>query len=96
MCAGEKIKSVRTKLVTVSCEADPIFNQTFSFVLPYAFVDDTTVVISVCVKGGLKNDSVIGRVLSGPFGYVANGKVTQWGRMLADPKPVTEWRYLYQ
>jgi len=62
------------------------FNQTFSFIIPTAFLDDTSVVVSLCVRGrmSLKQDAVIGRVISGPITFACGDRITHWGRMLAD------------
>jgi hypothetical protein len=38
MCASVKIKSMKTKVILVQSDCDPIFNQTFNFVGNYLFV----------------------------------------------------------
>ncbi len=38
MCASVKIKSMKTKVIAVESDCDPIFNQTFNFVGNYLFV----------------------------------------------------------
>lgn len=49
---------------------------------PHGFIDDISVVMSVCVKGKLKFDGVIGRVISGPIAFASNDKMTHWGKMI--------------
>lgn len=84
MCGGSKIKSAKTNVVTRTDEDEMIYNKTFNFVVPHAFLEDTSLVISLCIKGKLKQDHVIGRSVSGPITVASNDKITHWGRMFVD------------
>ncbi|RWS02437.1 synaptotagmin-15-like protein [Dinothrombium tinctorium] len=95
MCGGEKIKSMRSSTITVATNTDLIYNQTFGFIVPSDFLDETTLIIAICIKSRIKPRDVIGKVISGPVDYSSNDKITHWGRMLAEPRPVTEWRVLH-
>jgi hypothetical protein len=59
-----------------------IVKESILFLAPHGFIDEISVVISVCVRGKLKLDNVIGRVISGPIAFASNDKLTHWGRMI--------------
>lgn len=94
MCSGEKVKTERTATVS-SCQM-PVYNQSYHFIVPSQYLEDTSIVATVLAKGHLKQDAVIGRSVSGPYtdSYSQNQK-TQWGEMVRDRKPVLKWRSLY-
>ncbi|CAG2113755.1 unnamed protein product, partial [Medioppia subpectinata] len=76
------LKGTNNLLVLVENNTEPVYNQTFNFVAPHGFIDEISVVITVCLKGKLKFDSVIGRVISGPIAFASNDKLTHWGKMM--------------
>lgn len=54
------------------------------------------VVISVKVKGFLKKDILVGRVILGPFLYAEYGKnLTPWGRALVNKETVSHVFRMY-
>ncbi|XP_037087324.1 synaptotagmin-15-like [Pollicipes pollicipes] len=92
-CAGEKVKTRRSPVLAGS--RDPFYNAGFSFVLPQGFVDDASLVVSVVMRGPMRTDLVIGRVILGPFFSHAAGQPTQWGRALTGSEVATQWHRLY-
>ncbi|XP_043224665.1 synaptotagmin-1-like [Amphibalanus amphitrite] len=92
-CAGEKVKTKRSPVLAGSKE--PFYNASFGFVLPQGFVDDASLVLSVVMRGPVRTDLVIGRVILGPFFSSAGGQPTQWGRALSTSDVVTQWHRLY-
>ena len=92
-CAGEKVKTKRSPVLAGSKE--PFYNASFGFVLPQGFVEDASLVLSVVMRGPVRTDLVVGRVILGPFFACAGGQPTQWGRALSTSEVVTQWHRLY-
>ncbi|KAJ9592923.1 hypothetical protein L9F63_015428, partial [Diploptera punctata] len=91
--AGQKSKSKRT--IVVANSRNPTYNQTFSFKLSSNFLHDSMIVISVMMKGMLRKDVAIGRLILGPFHYAETHVKTPWGRALLDQQEVSHWFRLY-
>ena len=91
--AGQKSKSKKTSVVANS--RNPTYNQTFSFKLSTNFLHDSMIVVSVMMKGFLKKDVAIGRVILGPFYYEEGHAKTPWGRALVGLEEVDHWYRMY-
>ena len=91
--AGQKSKSKKTRVVANN--RNPTYNQTFSFKLSANFLHDSVIVVSVMMKGVLRKDVAIGRLILGPFHYAEGRVKTPWGRALVDQEQVAHWFRLY-
>ncbi|KAG1669184.1 Synaptotagmin-7 [Nymphon striatum] len=92
--SGEKIKTVRT--CTMKGRDNMEFAQSFQFVLPLNYLNDSNVVFTVMQQTLIKSaDIFIGRVVEGPFLYSHNNEVTLWGLMLRSRSVVSSWRKIY-
>lgn len=92
-CSGAKVKTVRTAVVHGTSE--PSYNQIFHFIVPLCFIDEASVVTTVIVKGLLRQDAVVGRVITGPYLFEQDQKLTQWGFMLQGKRAAVQWRTLF-
>jgi len=92
-CAGEKVKTRRTKIAQPV--ASPVYNQSFEFILPIGYLDDTSVVIKLMAKGLFNNDHLIAKSVAGPYIYLEGETLTHWGMMLKTKQSVTQWHNLY-
>ncbi|PSN54944.1 hypothetical protein C0J52_01653 [Blattella germanica] len=90
---SQKTKSRKTAVVSNS--RNPTYNQTFSFKLSANFLHDSMIVLSVMLKGLLKKDVPIGRLVLGPFHYAEEREKTPWGRALIDQEEVDHWFRMY-
>ncbi|KAF8764994.1 Synaptotagmin-15 like protein [Argiope bruennichi] len=93
MCGGQKVKTNRSQVVPE--KSDPMYNHKSDFVVPPTFLQESSVVITVIIKGVLGRSLPLGRVTAGPYVELANGTQTQWGRMVHDNRSVVQWRNLY-
>ena len=87
------MKTKRSPVLSGSKE--PFYNASFGFILPQGFVDDASLVLSVVMRGPVRTDLVIGRVILGPFFTCAGDQPTQWGPALSTSDVVTQWHKLY-
>ena len=92
-CAGQKSKSKKTSVVANT--RNPTYNQSFSFKLSTNFLHDSVIVVSVLMRGILRKDIVIGRLILGPFYYEEGHAKTPWGRALVDEEDVNYWFRMY-
>jgi hypothetical protein len=74
---------------------NPTYNEIFTFKLSSNFLHDSFVVVSVMLKGLLKKDMPIGRLVLGPFQYTEEQGKTPWGRALLCQEEVTHWFRMY-
>jgi hypothetical protein len=86
---GQKMKSRKSALV--SNNRNPTYNETFTFKLSLNFLHDCLIVVSVMMKGLLRKDVPIGRLVLGPFQYTEGQEKTPWGRALLLQEEVTHW-----
>ncbi|XP_035671601.1 synaptotagmin-15-like [Branchiostoma floridae] len=93
MCGSDKVKSKRTEVVENTSK--PVFNQSLSFVVPYSYLDDTSLVITVMQRTFLRSDAVIGRLVVGPFFYAQGESLTHWGSMAKSREAKKQWHPLY-
>lgn len=75
----------------VSNNRNPTYNETFTFKLSLNFLHDSFIVVSVMMKGLLRKDVPIGRLVLGPFQYTEGQEITPWGRALLLQEEVTHW-----
>jgi hypothetical protein len=90
---GQKIKSKKSD--TISNEKDPFYNHTFQFRVGPEKLVDSILVVSVTLKGRLKQDTPIGRVILGPNFYADGDNMTPWGRVVLGQQTVSHWYNLY-
>ncbi|XP_076317973.1 synaptotagmin-1-like isoform X1 [Tachypleus tridentatus] len=93
MCSGQKVKTMKTSVMSSS--QNPLYNQSFHFVVPVNFLDDSSVVVTAMAKGSFNQNAVIGRIVCGPFLQNSGGNPTFWGEMLLKDHQVVKWQTLY-
>ncbi|KFM61248.1 Synaptotagmin-17, partial [Stegodyphus mimosarum] len=93
MCGGQKVKTNRSRVVVDS--TDPFYNHKSDFVVPPQFLLDSSLVVTVMVRGVLGRSFPLGRITAGPYTEKSNGTLTHWGRMVQDSRSVVQWRNLY-
>ncbi|KDR24053.1 uncharacterized protein LOC110830220 [Zootermopsis nevadensis] len=86
---GQKMKSRRSAVV--SNNRNPNYRETFTFKLSLNFLHDCFIIVSVMMKGLLKKDVPIGRLVLGPFQYTEGQEKTPWGRAILLQEEVTHW-----
>lgn len=90
---GQKMKSRKSAIVYNN--RNPTYNEIFTFKLSSNFLHDSFIVVSVMLKGLLKKDMPIGRLVLGPFQYTEEREKTPWGRALLSQEEVTHWFRMY-
>ncbi|XP_054710412.1 synaptotagmin-15-like [Uloborus diversus] len=93
MCAGQKVKTIRSRVVVDS--GDPFYNHKSNFVVPPQYLTDSSLVVTVMYRGVLGRSFPIGRIALGPYTEMSDGSKTHWGRMAQDSRSVVQWRNLY-
>jgi hypothetical protein len=83
------------KSAVVFNNRNPTYSEIFTFKLSSNFLHDSFIVVSVMLKGLLKKDTPIGRLVLGPFQYTEEGEATPWGRALLSQEEVTHWFRMY-
>ncbi|KAF4516931.1 hypothetical protein B566_EDAN008020 [Ephemera danica] len=93
-CKGQKVKS--KKSAVISNEKDPFYNHMFQFPVGDDIRTEThCLVVSVVLKGRLKQDTPIGRVILGPNFYADGNSMTPWGRVILGQQTASHWYNLY-
>jgi hypothetical protein len=90
---GQKVKSKKSAVVPNN--RNPTYNETFTFKLSPNFLHDSFIVVSIMMKGLLRKDQPIGRLVLGPFQYTEDQERTPWGRALHSEEEVTHWFRMY-
>ncbi|PNF25078.1 hypothetical protein B7P43_G01978 [Cryptotermes secundus] len=90
---GEKMKSRKSAIVYNN--RNPTYNEIFTFKLSSNFLHESSIIVSVMLKGKLKKDMPIGRLVLGPFQYTEGREKTPWGRALLSQEEVTHWFRMY-
>ena len=83
------------KSAVVPNNRNPTYNETFTFKLSPNFLHDSFIVVSIMMKGLLRKDQPIGRLVLGPFQYTEDRERTPWGRALQSEEEVTHWFRMY-
>lgn len=92
--AGKKIKEVYSPYVAAAREVRYDFSVDLKIDLNS--LQNNYAVISVKIKGFLKKDILVGRLILGPFFYAEYGKhLTPWGRALLNKETVSHIFRMY-
>lgn len=91
--ADQKVKSKKSAVVTN--DRNPIYDHGFTFHLAGKSRDEIFVVVSVMLKGLLKKDTAIGRLIIGPSCYAEGHILTPWGRAVLYEESVSHWFRMY-
>lgn len=91
---GRKIKEIYSSCISAAQEVRYKF--TVDLKIDYNTLQNNFIVISVKIKGFLKKDVLVGRVILGPYIYAEYGKnLTPWGRALVNKETVSHVFRMY-
>lgn len=87
---------LKTKKTTArKKQINPVFNESFSFLVKSSLLDKICIVVSLYSKSVLGH-RVLGRTTVGPVMYVMGGGLNHWNDMLGSPKSgVAQWHPIY-
>ncbi|XP_071492629.1 synaptotagmin-15-like [Diadema antillarum] len=93
MCGVDKVKSRKTAIIRGT--DSPVYTESLCFVVPMAYIDETSLVIQVVQRAQLKKDRILGQVILGPYIYTQGSAISHWGKMLARREAAKQWHNLY-